>query len=105
MALGGRILLSLSAPPKVEPVFDRIVEEVPGLVKDFALRDIKGSLHTTDAWTNRPAIVLFFLSAKGALSDDLVSELTRLPRKYGDRGALFLGVIAGTAVPIESAAT
>jgi peroxiredoxin len=105
MALGGRILLSLSAPPKVEPVFDRIVEEVPGLVKDFALRDIKGALHTTDAWTNRPAIVLFFLSAKGAFSDDLVSELTRLPRKYGDRGALFLGVIAGTDVPTESAAT
>ena len=105
MALGGRTFQSLSAPPKVEPAFDQIVEEGPGLVKDFALTDTKGTLHDTSEWTNRPAIVLVFLSADRAFSNSVASQLTRLLRKFGQRGVLFLGVLAGRDVPIESAAT
>ena len=90
---------------KVEPTFDQIVEDGPGLVKDFALTDTKGALHDTSEWANRPAIVLFFLSADRAFSDSVASELTRLLRKFGQNGVLFLGVLVGRDVPVESAAT
>jgi peroxiredoxin len=102
IALGLRIFQSLSTLPKVEPEFDRIAELGLGLVNDFALRDVKGVLHTTAEWTRRPAIVLFFLSAKCPFSDGLNLELSRLPRKFAQRGTLFLGVLSGADEPVEA---
>jgi AhpC/TSA family len=102
-ALGARALRSLSAPPKVEPGFENISGERPGPVKEFALRDVHGVLHTRDEWRGRPAIVLFFITEPGRTGNGLAAA-ERLVRKFSPRGCLFACIIADKAEKYASAA-
>jgi hypothetical protein len=95
--LGERAVRSLSAPPRVEPGFERITCERPGPVKEFALRDVHGTLHTNEVWKGRPAIVLLFLPDHGLAPNGLRQEIERLVRKYTSRGCLFAAILVDAA--------
>jgi AhpC/TSA family len=95
--LGERAVRSLSAPPRVEPGFERITWERPGPVKEFALRDVHGTLHTSEDWKGRPAIVLLFLPDRGPTTHGGRQEVERLVRKYSPRGCLFASIFVDAA--------
>ena len=52
----------LTEPPKVEPPFETIVDPGAGPVKEFALKDVFGSVHGHSEWNEKAAVVLFFLA-------------------------------------------
>jgi hypothetical protein len=95
--LGERAVRSLSAPPRIEPDFDRMTWERPGPVKEFALRDVHGRLHTSDDWKRRPAIVLLFLPDPGPAAFGVRKEVERFVRKYTGRGCLVASILVGAA--------
>jgi peroxiredoxin len=87
---------NLSEVPKVEPAFERIGDAAAGPVKDFALRDAAGGLHTMSEWSGRPAIVLFFGSLASFESRELGDAAIRLSADFGPQGVLFLGIATDT---------
>jgi peroxiredoxin len=94
----------LGEPPKVEPPFERIVGEGAGPVKDFALRDVQGRLHTAAEWAGRAAVVLFALAPDCPASRDAAPEMARLAREFGPRGVAFFGICPRPGVRSEELA-
>jgi peroxiredoxin len=104
LALGAWAFTWLSAPPRVEPHFDTMKGPWAGPVKDFALRDARGTMHTTAEWRGRPAVVLAFITTAGPASDRIVAELQRLARRFSPLEVLFLGIVTDGPKTAESAA-
>jgi peroxiredoxin len=94
----------LRETPKVEPLFERIVEDGAGPIKEFALKDVAGKLHTAAEWNDRPAIVLFFIAPECPVSNGYAPEMARLANEFCPRGVLFLGIHPDPDVAAESAA-
>jgi len=94
----------LNKPPKVEPAFEQTVGEGAGPIKEFALKDVRGTLHTRAEWTGRPATVLFLLALECPVANSYAPEMARLYRDFSPRGVLFLGIHVDSEVTAESAA-
>jgi len=73
-------------------------------VKDFALADVKGTLHTSAEWAGRQAVVLFFLGTECPVSNAFAPEMKRLAETYGPKGVAFYGVHPDPDVTPEAAA-
>ncbi len=97
-------IIWLNRPPKVEPVFELTVGEGAGPVREFALRDVRGTVHTTEEWNGRPGIVLLFLATECPVANGYAPEMARLFRNFEPRGVLFLGIHADSDVTAETAA-
>jgi peroxiredoxin len=97
-------VLWLQEPPKRVPRFENIVDETPGPVKDFALRDVAGAEHSAAEWVDRPGIVLIFLGTRCHVSDAYGPEIARLARRYTTRGVAFYGLYCDPDVTAESVA-
>ena len=94
----------LRRPPRVEPAFERLVGEGAGPIKQFALRDVRGTLHTAAEWSGRPAIVLVSLATDCAVANAYAPEMIRLYERFWPRRVLFLGIHAGPHLAAERAA-
>jgi len=94
----------LRETPKVEPPFERIVDEGAGPVVMFSLHDINGAPHTIAEWSDHPAIVLFFIATDCPVSNRYAPEMTRLAREFGQRGFLFFGIHADPEATVASVA-
>ncbi len=90
--LGWLIVDRMQALPRVEPPFERIVGPGAGPVKEFALRDIEGRMHTAAEWANHSAAVLVVLSPDCRASRDSVNNLNALARDFGPKGFAFLAI-------------
>ena len=73
-------------------------------VKQFALRDAQGRLHTTEEWRGRKGVVLFFLEPDCPVVNDYAPEMRRLAERYGAQGIVFYGVHSRGSVSAEAAA-
>jgi len=112
LALVGAVVIALAVtavsrlrePPKVEPPFQRMRLAVAGPVKELALKDVHGALHTMAEWTGRPAIVLFFIATDCPVSNGYAPEMTRLARKFRRRGIVFAGIHPDPEVTAATAA-
>ena len=91
-------------PPRRVPRFEAIVDDTPGPVKDFTLTDVAGAAHSAQEWANRSGIVLFFLGLHCTVTDAFAPEITRLARRYGERGIAFYGLYCDPGITAESAA-
>jgi AhpC/TSA family len=91
-------------PPKSEPPFEGIVETTPGPVKDFALRDLKGTLHTRADWSDRPGIVLLLVATRCPTTTAYAAEMERLARAFAPRGVLFYAIESDPELTIAAAA-
>jgi peroxiredoxin len=92
VALAIELKKRLEEAPKVEPPFERLVDHAGGPVREFALRDLSGRLHTMADWANRPAIVLFMIATECPVSNGYAPEMSRLAGEFGPRGVLFWGI-------------
>jgi peroxiredoxin len=90
--LGWLVIARMQDLPKVEPPFERIVGPGAGPVKELALRDASGQLHTPAEWHERTAAVLVFLASDCPISRDYADELASLAREFGPRGIVFVGI-------------
>ena len=73
-------------------------------VKQFALRDAQGRLHTTEEWRGRKGVVLFFLEPDCPVVNGYAPEMRRLAERYGAQGIVFYGVHSRGSVSAEAAA-
>jgi hypothetical protein len=73
-------------------------------VKQFALYDVQGRLHTALEWRDRKGAVLFFLEPDCPVVAGYASEMRRLAERYGARGIVFYGVHSRSDVSAETAA-
>jgi peroxiredoxin len=67
-------------------------EKLTAMVKDFGLRDAKGTKHTAAAWQGKAAVVLVFLGTECPVSNGYSAEYRRLVTAYAGKGVLFYGV-------------
>ena len=95
----------LEEAPKVEPRFEQLVGDAAGPVRNFALRDLNGRLHTLADWANRPAIVLFMIATECPVSNGYAPLMSRLAREFGPRGVLFRGIHSDPDITVEAAAS
>ncbi len=79
-------------PPRVEPLFEAIADPGAGPVKDFALRDASGALHTIEQWSGRRAIVLLFCKLADAGSLNACRAMARIAARFEPRGIGFLAI-------------
>jgi peroxiredoxin len=93
----------LNKPPRVEPPFERIVGPGAGPIKDFALRDVYGVMHTNRKWRRHHAVVLFFIGAECPVSNGYAPEMTRLAEVFGPRGIGFFGIHTDPEITSRSA--
>jgi thiol-disulfide isomerase/thioredoxin len=98
------LILWRREPPRHEPRFDEIVEEAPGPVKEFALLDVDGKTHTRADWADRAGIGLILLSTHCPVTNAYAPEITRLARKYAERGFAFYGIYSDSDATTESVA-
>jgi peroxiredoxin len=94
----------LGRPPKIEPVFEAMVGDGAGPVREFALRNLRGHVQTAADWKARPAIVLFFLATECPVANGYAPELACISRDFSPRGVLFLGIHSGSDVTADAAA-
>src|SRR3954454_23853434 len=73
-------------------------------VKEFALRDAGGRLHTAQEWCDRKGVVLFFLEPDCPVANGYAPEMRRLAGRYGGPGIAFYGVHSRPDVSAEIAA-
>jgi hypothetical protein len=73
-------------------------------VKQFALYDIQGRLHTALDWRNCRGAVLLFLDPDCPTVRSYASEMRRLAERYGACGIVFYGVHSRGDVSAETAA-
>jgi len=64
----------------------------------FALRDTRGVVHSSEEWNGRKAIVVFFTTTDCPLSNNDVPEMNRTRRDYQSRGVAFYAVQADTTI-------
>ena len=65
----------------------------------FALRDTGSVLHSSEEWTGKKAVVLFFTTTDCPLSNGEIPEMNRIRRDYEARGVAFYAVQADTTIP------
>jgi peroxiredoxin len=65
---------------------------------EFALRDTRGVVHSSDEWNGKKAIVVFFTTTDCPLSNNDVPEMNRTWRDYESRGVAFYAVQADTTI-------
>jgi peroxiredoxin len=65
---------------------------------EFALRDTRGVVHSSDEWNGKKAIVVFFTTTDCPLSNNEVPEMNRTRRDYESRGVAFYAVQADTTI-------
>ena len=82
----------LREAPKIEPPFESIIEEGAGPVREFALRDHRGALHTMASWSTHRAIVLLFCKTADRDSMEARRATAKLAAFFQQRGVLFLAV-------------
>jgi len=75
----------------------------PAAVKDVALLDIERRVHTPAEWSNKKAIVLFFLGTECPVSNGYAPEFCRLAKAFANQGVLFYGVHPDPDVTIDAA--
>jgi peroxiredoxin len=97
-------VLWLQEPPKRVPRFEEFIDETPGPVKDFALKDVGGAVHSPREWSDSPGAVLIFLGTHCPFSDAYAPEMARLARRYMKLGIPFYGLHCDPDVTAESAA-
>jgi peroxiredoxin len=73
-------------------------------VKQFALRDTQGRLHSSEEWRDRKGAVLFFLEPDCPVANGYAPEMRRLAARYADRGIAFYGIHSRGYVSSETAA-
>jgi peroxiredoxin len=71
---------------------------------EFHLHDTSGSIHSPAEWTERKAVVLFFVTVDCPVGNSYVPEMNRIHDAYAARGVLFLAVQADTSVAEPEAA-
>jgi peroxiredoxin len=76
----------------------------PRRVRDFALRDVAGNLHTPAEWREARAVVLFFLGTECPVSNAYAPEMEATAQSYAPRGVAFFGVHPDPDVTAEAAA-
>jgi peroxiredoxin len=64
----------------------------------FALRDTRNAVHSSEEWNGKKAIVVFFTTTDCPLSNNEVPEMNRTRRDYEARGVAFYGVQADTTI-------
>jgi peroxiredoxin len=64
----------------------------------FALRDTRGVVHSSEEWNGKKAIVVFFTTTDCPLSNNDVPEMNRTWRDYAARGIAFYAVQADTTI-------
>lgn len=64
----------------------------------FALRDTRDIVHSSDEWNGKKAIVVFFTTTDCPLSNNEVPEMNRTRRDYEARGVAFFAVQADTTI-------
>jgi peroxiredoxin len=70
-----------------------------GAVKpQFALRDTRNALHSTEEWNGKRAVVVFFTTTDCPLSNNEVPEMNRTRWDYESRGVAFYAVQADTTI-------
>ena len=65
---------------------------------EFRLVDSAGATHTQREWSDRKAIVLFFVTVDCPVANSYVPELNRIREAYAARGVAVYGVQAETTV-------
>ncbi|HTC35050.1 MAG TPA: redoxin domain-containing protein [Bryobacteraceae bacterium] len=65
---------------------------------EFALRDTRGVVHSSDEWNGKKAIVVFFTTTDCPLSNNDVPEMNRTRQDYEARGVAFYAVQADTTI-------
>jgi peroxiredoxin len=65
---------------------------------EFALRDTRGVVHSSEEWNGKRAIVVFFTTTDCPLSNNDVPEMNRTWRAYEARGVAFYAVQADTTI-------
>src|SRR5271170_3781329 len=65
---------------------------------EFALRDTRNVLHSSDEWNGKKAVVVFFTTTDCPLSNNDVPEMNRTRRDYEARGVAFYAVQADTTI-------
>jgi Copper type II ascorbate-dependent monooxygenase, C-terminal domain len=104
LAVAGAVTMRwLQEAPKSEPSFEAIADERAGPVRDFALRDASGALHTMDEWSGRRAIVLLFYKVADPKSSSAGRAMAKLAALFEPRGFLFLAVCCEPASGQEGA--
>jgi hypothetical protein len=91
----------ITEPPRIEPPFERIVEEVAGPITSFDLMDTQGVVHSRSEWAGRTAVVIFLLGTSCSTTDAYAGEIARLGCLYSPRGVAFYGVYSGSGVSAE----
>jgi peroxiredoxin len=65
---------------------------------EFALRDTRGAIHSSEEWNEKKAIVVFFTTTDCPLSNNEVPEMNRTMRDYESRGVAFYAVQADVTI-------
>ena len=88
VAVAGTVTMTrLQEVPKIEPSFEAITDQRAGPVRDFALRDASGALHTMNEWSGRRAIVLLFYNLADAKSSRAGRAMAKLAAVFRFRTA------------------
>jgi peroxiredoxin len=64
----------------------------------FALRDTRNLIHSSEEWNGKKAIVVFFTTTDCPLSNNEVPEMNRTRRDYEARGVAFYAVQADPTI-------
>jgi peroxiredoxin len=64
----------------------------------FALRDTRNVIHSSEEWNGKRAIVVFFTTTDCPLSNNEIPEMNRTRRDYEARGVAFYAVQADTTI-------
>jgi peroxiredoxin len=64
----------------------------------FALRDTRSLVHSTEEWNGKKAIVVFFTTTDCPLSNNDVPEMNQTRRDYVSKGVAFYAVQADTTI-------
>lgn len=64
----------------------------------FALRDTRGVVHSSEEWNGKKAVVVFFTTTDCPLSNNDVPEMNRTRQAYQSRGVAFYAVQADTTI-------
>src|SRR6202167_4158401 len=67
----------------------------------FALRDTRDVVHSSEEWNGKRAIVVFFTTTDCPLSNNDVPEMNRTQRDYASRGVAFYAVQADTTIAAD----
>jgi peroxiredoxin len=97
-------IIWLNRPPRIEPLFEQTVGDGAGPIREFALKNVRGGVHTTHEWNGHPAIVLFFLATECPVANGYAPEMARLFKQFESRGVLFLGIHSDSDVTAQRAA-